>query len=134
MPLSNVDEREALLIFADDAKTIRRLEEFLRTTQKSEVDELIEHFWVVADNPLHRHLIGGHGTDAERLSAVRAALINQTSRRLPSWMSLCNMASTGVTPMPADIKITGVASSVRTNSPRGAATSMTCPARICSVR
>lgn len=76
MPLSNVDERESLLIFADDPKTIRRLEKFLGTTQKWEVDELIEHFWIVAGYPKYRRLIGDNGTHAERLAAVRTVLLN----------------------------------------------------------
>lgn len=79
MPLSNVDERESLLIFADDPQTIRRLEEFLHTTQKWEVDELIEHFWIVASYPRFLHLVGGNGTHAERLAAVRTALLNQAA-------------------------------------------------------
>jgi hypothetical protein len=77
MLLSNVEEREALLIFADDPKTIRRLEKYLRTTQKWEVDELIEHFCIVFGYPRYAHLHGDNGTHAERLAAVRDILLNQ---------------------------------------------------------
>ncbi len=76
MPLSNVDERESLLIFADDPKTIRRLEKYLKTTQKWEVDELIEHFCIVFGYPQYEHLHGDNGTHAERLAAVRTILLN----------------------------------------------------------
>ena len=76
MPLSNVDEPESLLIFADDPKTIKRLEKHLKTTQVWEVDELIEHFRIVCGYPRFKHLYNYNGTHAERLAAVRTVLLN----------------------------------------------------------
>lgn len=56
------------------------------------------------------------------------------SRSLPAPASACNIASTGVAPIPAEKSTTGRRSSVRQKSPRGAAAVITIPGRmwVCS--
>ena len=59
----------------------------------------------------------------------RAPWIHQISRSLRAAASSYSMASTGVSPMPAETSSTGSAPSSRTKSPRGAATSSVAPGR-----
>ena len=81
MPLSILN-RELVLIFADDPATIACLEAKLNTTQQWEVDELIEHSPYGCEEPIYSQFFGNRGTPAERLTAIRNALIAAT---LQSW-------------------------------------------------
>ena len=58
----------------------------------------------------------------------RAACSHQICRDDAVAARVCSMDSTGVTPTPADIRMTGVSASLRKKAPRGAATSISCPA------
>jgi hypothetical protein len=71
-----------VLIFADDPATIATLEAKLNTTQKWEVDELIEHSPCGYSEPIYSQFHGNRGTHAERLKALRNLLIEMT---LQGW-------------------------------------------------
>ena len=77
MPLTLL-QRVLVLIFADDPATIARLEAKLNTTQKWEVDELIEHSPYGYEEAIYSQFLGNRGTHAERLKALRNLLIEMT--------------------------------------------------------
>jgi hypothetical protein len=81
MPLTLL-QRPLVLIFADDPATIASLEAKLNTTQQGEVDELIEHSPYGYEEPIYSQFHGYRGTRAERLKALRNALIAAT---MQSW-------------------------------------------------
>jgi hypothetical protein len=81
MPLT-ILQRALVLIFADDPATIASLEARLNTTQKWEVDELIEHSPYGYEEPIYSRFHGNRGTHAERLKVLRNLLIEMT---MPGW-------------------------------------------------
>jgi hypothetical protein len=78
MPLLTFLDRPLVLIFADNPATIASLEAALNTTQKWEVDELIEHSPYGYEEPIYSRFLGNRGTHAERLKALRNLLIEMT--------------------------------------------------------
>jgi hypothetical protein len=77
MPLT-VLQRPLVLIFANNPATIASLESRLNTTQKREVNELIEHSPYGYEEPTYSRFHGYRGTHAERLKALRNLLIEMT--------------------------------------------------------
>jgi len=77
MPLTLL-QRPLVLIFADEPATIASLEARLNTTQKWEVNELIEHSPYGYEEPIYSRFHGNRGTHAQRLKALRNLLIEMT--------------------------------------------------------